>query len=490
MKKIKKIGSSLLVALFGLSCTTIIKTMEEKKKTSYLLAVLGPDSQYVKNIINVWKISEDGQKVSLLFPIVPPENSFISTLTFSPNGKYLIGRSKQRIYAWDISNQEMGGQMEVGGNGSLSMVLSPDGQSFALADSNGTIENITIGKFEGAGPVVNFEVLKKFQVNKGYTVKHLAFSFDGEYLGAVITSENGPPIFKKLFVKGEKSFEVSSTTLSLPRNHRILALSSDGEYLALARDKQIIIWDTLNNKEWYTFDNKRLESYTKAIFSHNTKYFIVKYPSNVLRFTSFDIFGIDKKGKFKFLKTIQKKIAYNDPTATMAFSFDGELFAVADNHTHKSVVMIWATANFKKPHAKISRGGMFGGKRVEALAFQPEPEPGKPFHLEETTLQQEKIEFLGELLGKIEKEEKKQAAEERAEEEGLPEGSKNLPAFIFLLSVSNEPEQIERMHERGKRYIEKQQKKFPDFSDQLEQQRIKLEKEYKKALERIKQKIK
>jgi len=102
MKKIKKLGSAVLLALFGFGCTTNIES--SYMKSSYMLAALSGSA------IHLWGISADGKNDEELQTLDVPSSRFFGhgdLLGFSSNGQYILLRNPtSTVHVWDVWNKK------------------------------------------------------------------------------------------------------------------------------------------------------------------------------------------------------------------------------------------------------------------------------------------------------------------------------------------------------------------------------------------------
>jgi len=471
MKRVKKIGLAVLVALFSLSCTTTIE--------SYILAVAAVDDDDNNPIIKMLDISEDGKIKEKLKPL--KARSGPVGLLFSPNGKYLAAKdSRGAIEMWDVSNPRevtkswILKKPERGIPFVSSVAFSPDSKSLA---SVGIVDgNINISKDE------NFRVLETFGV-PGYHVMLVAFSFDSQYLISVAFSYVSKTVLiSKWTVDDLKKVE----EFKLPKSYELLqgVLSPDGKYLALRESGgKFDIWDT-SNRTLKILQGKG-EGFGARAFSPNTRYFVSIAQSRESEPATIDIFGISKDGEFKLLNTITGESLYRRARA-IAFSHDDKLLAFGGGES--TPISLWATAedgNFTRLNTFLDT--------EQALAFRPEPESGKPFHLADPRLQEEKLE----LMRKLKRDPLKFQEFMRLEFMRSVDPKKQLPKKVKK-KIKEIKTDIERLYLRSLYYKSKELKKWYEeikqkikdikFPINLQPLKEKLENEYKEGLERIKQK--
>ncbi len=109
------------------------------------------------------------------YPDFIDHNSYIKSVAFSPDGKYLAsGGSDSTVKLWSIESQKEITTLEGHSNNVLSVAFSPDGKYLASSSWDKTIKLWSI------------ESQKEVTTLKGHSkrVNSVAFSPDGKYLAS------------------------------------------------------------------------------------------------------------------------------------------------------------------------------------------------------------------------------------------------------------------------------------------------------------------
>lgn len=155
--------------------------------------------------------------------------------TFSPDGKRLIaGDNNGKVAVWDVATQQLLGHLDFGTNSYISSVtFSPDGRTIAIG---GQID-VGVNLWDGISSKVDRQSLKA----SVYGESSLAFSPDGRTLAVGDTS--GSIILWD--ISSRRSVKWSSTLSSVDS----VVFSPNGQELAsTSRDGKIFLWDVKSQR--------------------------------------------------------------------------------------------------------------------------------------------------------------------------------------------------------------------------------------------------
>jgi WD40 repeat protein len=234
------------------------------------------------------------------------ETEYIRSITFSPDGKYVVaGGYNGYILVWDINNEKLIKKIyspgtDLGSTGIDSITFSPDGKYVVTGSRDKTIK------------LWDFKSWKHIKTFKGHSkfIKTVKFSPDGKYIISLDSDKvsklwdikSGKNIFssKQMDInfspdakymislddgKTIKLWDVESgKNLQTFRGHskkvNIAIFSSDGKYIISASDDSSIkIWSLESEKELVSFRGYRVNQMTvrdKYIISHFNKDLVIK----------------------------------------------------------------------------------------------------------------------------------------------------------------------------------------------------------------------
>ncbi|MFC1841747.1 WD40 repeat domain-containing protein [Candidatus Dependentiae bacterium] len=292
----------ILILLLALSATTA-------NFAKYYLA-----SGSLFGTIKIWEAKTWKERKTLT------DNSTVSSVAFSPDGKYLASGAVKTIKIWDTSDKDPLKWKERKTltrhivDPVLSVAFSPDGDYLASGAEDGTITIWDTKTWK--------EIETEIPLNHNKAVKSVAFSPNGNYLASGSrdktikiwdTSDKDPLQWKEIKTLTEHNDWVNS-----------VAFSPDGKYLA-SGSKAIKIWDISDENPLKWKEEKTLQGHpdwvNSVTFSPDGNYL-----ASGSRDKTIKIWDTSDKdpSQWKEIKTLTE---HNDSVHSVAFSPDGNYLA-------------------------------------------------------------------------------------------------------------------------------------------------------------------
>jgi uncharacterized protein (TIGR03067 family) len=259
------------------------------------------------------------------------QKSSVQALAFSPDGKRLAGACSPdtTLRVWDTKTGDIIFNLTGNKSGLTTVAFSPDGEKIAAAGGDMSVWNATTGKQLHALSV---------QFSKAYpSVQSLAFSPDSKRLVAAVTDGTVTDGTLRKVLKGWDA--TTGAEFKLAWNVGSISFSPDGEQLAGSSGKNVLIWNVATGKELRSIPVDGL-----AFFRSDWQRFAsLQHGSNIL------------EGKFDQWSEVQVwETATGKPLLsfgrltplvyTLALSADGKLLALASGDWGvASEVKIWDT---------------------------------------------------------------------------------------------------------------------------------------------------
>ncbi len=198
---------------------------------------------FIRSLVAPGLLTHDGKEVKAA------HLSIVESMSFSPDGKYLVSGSFQEVSIWDVQTGMLRHKLEGFDHNVVAVTFSNDGKMFATAGGAPTEEG-EIKVFE----VGSWKQICQMQNAHSDTVYGLCFSPDGKNI-ATASADKFVKVFEIPSGKFVKSFE--------GHTHQVLDVgwSFDGKRLASAgADETVKIWDYEKGEQQRTINvnNKQL----------------------------------------------------------------------------------------------------------------------------------------------------------------------------------------------------------------------------------------
>jgi len=338
-----------------------------------------------------------------------------SSLTFSPDGRYLVaGDHYGKINAWNVQNQKKVKKLpfppEQHKNSRVSsLAFNPDSTYFASVSWNGIVHLSLVSQDE------KFKLLTTLKLPESWNPVFCTVSFSSKKQSLVLTGrlkDNldgviGELLIKKLKKNIQKPQPITKwDKLQIIKNpgsiyHDLHGVSSpDGNYIVFSEKNNLKLWNINNQTKRFDENNPgdaeklqifKIENIASAVFSHDSKLLAIGDKLGSIKILEFE----NGKFKLKLSETLKNRFR-SQHISQIVFSHDDQLCASVDIF---GSIAIWKISKDNKSNLLKSQLLDFIKTRNAVgktlLAFWPEEPP--EFHLEDPTLQQEKIDLLRDL---------------------------------------------------------------------------------------------
>jgi WD40 repeat protein len=245
-------------------------------------------------------------------PLQICKNGVLSSIVFSPNGKFIAVSAKQEIYLFNIEGNFIGQPFRGHKKGINSIAFSPDSQLIASASADTTIHLWNI----------NGQIIKILQGHTG-TVYSVAFSPDGEK----IVSGGWD---KKIYLWDKNGNQIRQYQ-GHEKDINSVCFSSDGEKIVSGSgDKTIRLWN-INESQTEKIFQGHEETVRSVSFSPDGQLILSSSSDKTVR-----LWDIQDN---VLLKTFGE---YKHVVNSVAFSPDGQRLVSGDND---AIVRLWDIRN-------------------------------------------------------------------------------------------------------------------------------------------------
>ncbi len=246
------------------------------------------------NTIRLWDLTTFQQ-----LAILRGHNNGISSLDFSPDGKFLLSGGHGKVCVWNVPERNLAHSFRSQSQ-AIEVAFSPDGKTFAMTDARNEIllRDFSTGRLLG-------RLIGHFS-----SVSGLAFSPDNNTLCTCGDD-------KRVVVWDLRRKKIVTNLGVGYSEYYCLALSSDGKYLACGcKNGRIKIWNLQTMKE-----SETLHGHTKPVwslaFSPDGKNLLSSSVSNEIR-----LWNLEKPGEMRVLREhtqIVRDLVFG-PDSKVAFS--------------------------------------------------------------------------------------------------------------------------------------------------------------------------
>ena len=299
-----------------------------------------PDGKTIASLsmgtVKLWGI--DGQEIEIFKPPAVTSGAEDSVI-FSPNGEWLaVASGSNSVNLWNIERKELI-NFEGHGNTVVSTSFSPDSQTLASADINGKIK---LWNIEG----------RKSETVQAY---NSVFSPDGQIMAA-ISNKDGKTV---------QIFKIDGSAINNLRNHQdvdiitALNISPDGKTLVYANINGTITKINLQDGRLLA-TLKNSNQVISLTFSPDSKLLVSNSNDHTIKIWNNQNYSENNQSKNTTtntktpLKTIK---GYNGELGEVAFSPNGEKFALIKDNDKSNAVQIWTRDGnlFKTIPAQINQ---------------------------------------------------------------------------------------------------------------------------------------
>ena len=309
-----------------------------------------PDGKTIASLsmgtVKLWGIN--GQEIEIFKPPAVTSGAEDSVI-FSPNGEWLaVASGSNSVNLWNIERKELI-NFEGHGNTVVSTSFSPDSQTLASADINGKIK---LWNIEG----------RKSETVQAY---NSVFSPDGQIMAA-ISNKDGKTV---------QIFKINGSAINNFRNHQdvdiitALNISPDGKTLVYANINGTITKINLQDGRLLA-TLKNSNQVISLTFSPDSKLLVSNSNDHTIKIWNNQNYSENNQSKNTTtntktpLKTIK---GYNGELGEVAFSPNGEKFALIKDNDKSNAVQIWTRDGnlFKTIPAQINQ-------KIFQVTFSPD----------------------------------------------------------------------------------------------------------------------